>query len=173
VTVAVNGVEARLYYVSAGQVNVQIPYEVDGQQQASVSVSYKGAASPAQAIPIAASAPRLYPGIFNQDGSLNSPDRPAAARSIVILFATGQGVTSPQSVTGKVAAIPYPGPAGPVRVPIGGQDAGIVFAGLAPDTAGVIQVNAIVPAGLVANTADVSLIVGGIPSQKGVTLAVR
>jgi uncharacterized protein (TIGR03437 family) len=154
-------------------VNVQIPYEVDGQQQASVSLSYREAASPAQAIPIAASAPRLYPGIFNQDGSLNSPDHPAAAGSIVILFATGQGVTRPQSVTGKVAEIPYPGPAGPVRALIGGQDAEIAFAGLAPDTAGVIQVNVIVPAGIAANTAEVSLIVKGIPSQKGVTLAVR
>jgi uncharacterized protein (TIGR03437 family) len=173
VTVAVNGIAAPLYYVSAGQVNVQIPYEVDGQQQASVSLSYREAASPAQAIPLAASAPRLYPGIFNQDGSLNSPDHPAAAGSIVILFATGQGVTRPQSVTGKVAAIPYPGPAGPVRALIGGQDAEIAFAGLAPDTAGVIQVNVIVPAGIAANTAEVSLIVKGIPSQKGVTLAVR
>jgi uncharacterized protein (TIGR03437 family) len=44
---------------------------------------------------------------------------------------------------------------------------------LAPDTAGVIQVNVIVPAGIAANTAEVSLIVKGIPSQKGVTLAVR
>jgi uncharacterized protein (TIGR03437 family) len=172
VTVAVNGVAAPLYYVSVGQVNVQIPYEVDGQQQASVSVSYNGGSSTAQAIPIAASAPRLYPGILNQDGSLNSPDHPAAAGSIVILFATGQGITSPQSVTGKVAAIPYPGPAGPVRVMIGGQDAGILFAGLAPGTAGVLQINVSVPAGAFANTA-VSLIVGGVPSQTGVTLAVR
>jgi uncharacterized protein (TIGR03437 family) len=172
VTVAVNGVAATLYYVSAGQANVQIPYEVDGQQQASVSLNYRGAASPAQAIPIAARAPRLYPGIFNQDGSLNSPDHPAAAGSIVILFATGQGVTSPQSVTGKVAAIPYPGPAGPVRVLIGGQDAGILFAGLAPGTAGVLQINVSVPAGAFANAA-VSLTVGGVPSQTGVTLAVR
>jgi uncharacterized protein (TIGR03437 family) len=90
VTVAVNGIAAPLYYVSAGQVNVQIPYEVDGQQQASVSLSYREAASPAQSIPLAASAPRLYPGIFNQDGSLNSPDHPAAAGSIVILVQSGR-----------------------------------------------------------------------------------
>ncbi len=173
VSVAVNGKAAPLYYVSTGQVNVQIPYEVNGQPQASISVSYNGAASSAQAIPIVASAPRLYPGIFNQDGSLNSPDHPAAAGSIVILFATGQGVTSPPSVTGKVASAPYPGPVGPVRVLIGGLDAGILFAGQAPGTAGVMQVNATVPVGITASTADVSLIVGSAPGQKGVTLTVR
>jgi uncharacterized protein (TIGR03437 family) len=173
VAVAVNGVAAPLYYVSAAQVNVQIPYEVDGHQQARVSVSYNGAASSAQAITIANSAPRLYPGVFNQDGSLNSPDRPAVAGSIVILFATGQGITNPRSVTGQVAAAPYPGPAGPVRVVIGGQDAGMLFAGLAPGTAGVMQVNVSVPAGISANAADVRLMVGGAPSQTGVTLAVR
>jgi uncharacterized protein (TIGR03437 family) len=174
VSVAVNGVAAPLYYVSSSQVNVQIPYEMDGQQQASVSVSYNGATGAAQVIQIAASAPRLYPGIFNQDGSANSAGNPAAAGSIVILFATGQGVTSPRSVTGMAAVAPYPQAAGPVHVSIGGQDSAILFAGLAPGTAGVMQVNVRLPAGIAANAAaDVILTVGDARSQTGVTLALQ
>ena len=173
VSVAVNGVPAPLYYVSAGLVNIQIPYEVAGQQQASLSVSYNGLASTAQAIQITASAPRLYPGVFNPNGSPNSTDNPASAGSVVTLFATGHGVTSPQSVTGKAAAAPYPPPVAPVRVSIGGQDAEILFAGSAPQTVGVLQVNVRLPAGAAGNTAGVLLMVGDAMSQKGVVVAVQ
>jgi len=38
----------------------------------------------------------------NQDGSLNSEQNPAAARSIVVFYGTGIGVTSPAGVTGGV-----------------------------------------------------------------------
>jgi uncharacterized protein (TIGR03437 family) len=173
VSVTVNGVPAPLYYVSASQVNIQIPYEVAGQQQVSVSVGYNGIASAAQGIQIAASAPRIYPGVVNADGSPNSPDNPAAAGTIVTLFATGQGVTSPQSVTGKAAAAPYPQPVAPVRVSIGGQDAEILFAGSAPGTVGVLQVNVRLPAGVAGNTASVLLTIGEATSQKGVVVSVQ
>jgi len=144
------------------------------QQQASVSVSYNGATSRGEGIQIAARAPRLYPFIFNQDGSTNSAGNPAAAGSIVVLFATGLGVTSPPSVTGKAAVAPYPGPASPVRVLIDGQDGTILFAGLAPGTAGVMQVNVGLPAGIAANpAADVILTLGTARTQAGVPLAVR
>jgi uncharacterized protein (TIGR03437 family) len=173
VSVAVNGVPAPLYYVSVGQVNVQIPYEVNSQQQASVAVSYKGIASAAQSIQIAASAPRLYTSIFNQDGSVNSADNPASSASIVTLFATGHGITSPPSTTGKAAAVPYPQPVGPVRVSIGGQDAEILFAGSAPETAGVLQVNLRLPAGIGGTTTGVLLTVGDATSQNDVLVTVQ
>jgi uncharacterized protein (TIGR03437 family) len=174
VSVAVNGVAAPLYYVSATQANIQIPYEVEGQKQASVSVNYNGVTSAAESIQLAATAPRLYPGVFNQDFSLNSTDNPAAAGSIVILFATGQGITSPPTVTGKAAVAPYSSPAGPVRVTIGGVECELLFSGLAPGTAGVIQVNVRLPSGIAGSAAaEVSLAVGNSTSQKGVTVAVR
>jgi uncharacterized protein (TIGR03437 family) len=173
VSVTVNGFPAPLYYASASLVNVQIPYEVAGQQQVSVSVSYNGIASAAQGIEIAASAPRIYPGVFNADGSLNSAGNPAAGGSIVTLFATGQGVTSPQSTTGRAAAAPYPQPVAPVRVSIGGQDAEILFAGSAPGTVGVLQVNIGLPVGVAGNTVPVLLTVGEATSQKGVVVSVQ
>ena len=174
VSVTVNAIPAPIYYVRTDQVNMQIPYELDGQQEASITVNYNGVASAAETVRIAASAPRLYQGIFNQDGSLNSAGNPAPAGSIVVFYATGQGVTSPPSATGRAAAAPYPSPVAPVRVTISGQDAEILFAGLAPATAGVMQVNARIPEGI-AGTADVALYlsVGNTTSQQGVTLAVR
>jgi uncharacterized protein (TIGR03437 family) len=173
VSVTVNGVSAPLYYVSAGQVNIQIPYEVGAQSPASVSVSYNGIPSAAQTFSIVASAPRMYPGIFNADGSLNSAANPASAGSIVILFATGYGITNPQSISGKSAAAPYPQPVGPVRVSIGGQDAEILFAGSAPETVGVIQVNVKLPAAITGTTTGVLLTVGDSASQNGVMVTVQ
>jgi adhesin/invasin len=50
------------------------------------------------------------------------------------------GVRSPASPPARALETP--------RLQIGGKDAVVVFAGLAPGFAGVYQVNAIVPAGL-------------------------
>jgi uncharacterized protein (TIGR03437 family) len=174
VSVAVDGVAAPLYYVGATQVNAQIPYEAGGKQQAGISVTYNGVASAVASIQLVASAPRLQPGIFNQDGSLNSTDNPAPRGSIAILFATGTGPTNPPIITGRAAAVPYSPPLGSVRVSIGGQDAQIIFAGLAPGTAGVTQINVEIPEGISGNTvAHVLLTVGDGVSQKGVTLFVK
>jgi uncharacterized protein (TIGR03437 family) len=172
VSVTVNGIPAPLYYVSVGVVNIQIPYEI-AQSQASVSVNYNGTPSAPQAVQITASAPRLYPGVFNADGSLNSADNPAPAETIVTLFATGDGLTNPPSITGKAAAEPYPQPVAPVRVSIGGQNAEVLFAGSAPETVGVLQINVRLPEGVTGNAAGVLLTIGDATSQNGVAVAVR
>jgi uncharacterized protein (TIGR03437 family) len=115
----------------------------------------------------------LYPGVFNADGSLNSTANPAPARSIVTLFATGYGVTNPQSITGEATAEPYPQPAAPIRVAIGGQDAEILFAGSAPGTVGVLQVNVGLPAAITGGMAEILATVGDATSQKGVVVAIQ
>lgn len=174
VSVAVNGIPAPLYFVSDSQVNVQIPYELDGQNQASVSVTYNGSKGAAQTLKIAPRAPKIYPRVLNQDGTLNTSDNLAVAGDIVTLFATGQGITSPPAATGSETAAPYPQPIGAVRVLIDGQDAEITFAGLAPGTAGVMQVNARIPVGVAQRrAAPVFVLVGEAISQTGVAIAVR
>ena len=65
------------------------------------------------------------------------------------IYGLGLGVTNPMVQAG--AASPASPPARALETPrlqIGGKDAAVVFAGLAPGFAGVYQVNAIVPAGL-------------------------
>jgi uncharacterized protein (TIGR03437 family) len=61
--------------------------------------------------------------VFNQDGILNSANNSATPGSIVILYATGQGVTNPPIATDLAALSPYPAPADSLRVTVGGQDA--------------------------------------------------
>jgi uncharacterized protein (TIGR03437 family) len=172
VSVRFNLTAGPLYFARAEQINVQIPYELAGQTEATLTVNYGGGAATVR-LPLAATHPGLYPRIFNQDGSVNSPQNPAAPGSIVVLFGTGQGVTSPASPTGALATDPFPVPAAPTTLRIGAREAELLFRGQAPGTAGVIQLNARVPEGSSGSALPVVWTVGLAESQAGVTLVVR
>ncbi|MBM3725753.1 MAG: hypothetical protein FJW40_10065 [Acidobacteria bacterium] len=171
VTVTVNGLRAPLYFVRADQINFQIPYELAGQTQARVVVTYKGIASAEESLALAPTAPGLLGTIFDARFGINSRANPAGAGDIVVLYATGQGVTAPASITGKSSTAPYPNPVGRVTLKIGGREADLLFTGQAPGTTGLMQINARVPAGVAGQSAPVVLTVGGVESPP-VSLAV-
>jgi uncharacterized protein (TIGR03437 family) len=111
--------------------------------------------------------------VVNQDGTVNSAANPAARGSVISIYATGEGQTSPASVTGSVTKAPNATLAN-VSFNIGGVGAVVQYAGSAPgDVAGVSQVNAVVPASVSPGTQAVVLTVGGVGSQAGVTIAVK
>ena len=112
--------------------------------------------------------------MVNQDATLNSTLNPAARGSIVVLYATGEGQTNPGGVNGQPAAAPYPKPLAGVSLSIGGYPAELLYAGAAPGYAGLMQINARVPSGYAGSgVLPVTLTVGGIASQSGVTMAVK
>jgi uncharacterized protein (TIGR03437 family) len=179
-----NGVPAPLIYTSENQVGVIAPYGLALGGAIQIVVECGGVRSAAVEMAVAESAPGLFtldssgagPGaVLNQDGSLNTPENPAEHGSIVVLYGTGEGQTEPAGQDGSIAGEVPPRPRGPVAVRIGGHEADVIYAGGAPGlVAGVIQVNARVPADL-PETGEVPVIlrVGGADSQPGVTLAVR
>jgi uncharacterized protein (TIGR03437 family) len=176
-----DGVPALMVYASANQTTAIVPYEVQGSTR--VAVAYNGQTSAPVTLNVSASVPGLFtadgtgkgPGAFlNADGSLNSPANPAAKGSTVVLWAPGEGATSPAGVDGKLAVAPYTVPLLPVSVTIDGIAAEIVYKGGAPDeVAGVMQINVKVPAGAHSGNVAVSLTVGDAKSQDRVTLAVQ
>ena len=173
VSVRFNLVAAPIYFARADQLNVQTPYELAGSSETNITVTYAGASATVERVPVLAAHPGLFPRVFNQDGSINSPDNPAAPGSIVVLFGTGQGLTTPPSPTGAFPANGFPTPAAPVTLRIGGRNAELLFQGQAPGTAGVIQINARVPDGPTGNALPVVLTIGSAESQPGVTVALR
>jgi len=160
--VTFDGRAAPLIYTSANQTNLIVPYEVAGKTSTVMQVVYAAAAgtleTAAWVLPVAASAPGVFTldatgtgqaAVVNQDGSVNSAANPAALGSVISIYATGEGQTSPAGVTGGVTQSNTKTPLLPVTVKIGGIAATVQYAGSAPDeVAGVLQVNAVVPQGV-------------------------
>src|SRR5690348_11023526 len=148
VSVRVNGtLAAPLFAVSPGQVNAQLPYETP---VGTATLSVNG--STPVSFTVAASAPGILMSsstrvlALNQDYSVNGPEHPAQAGSVIMLFGSGQGAVHPAVATGAAApAEPLALPVLPVTATIGGQAAEVIFAGLAPGYMGALQLNLRVP----------------------------
>jgi uncharacterized protein (TIGR03437 family) len=186
--VTFDGKAAPLIYTSAHQTNLIVPYEVAGKASTVMQVVYAASAGTLQTaawvLPVAGSAPGVFTldatgtgqaAVVNQDGSVNSAANPAARGSVISIYATGEGQTSPAGVTGSVTQSNTKIPLLPVTVKIGGIGANLQYSGSAPDeVAGVLQVNAVVPQGVGPGSAvPVTVSVGGIASQAGVTIGVK
>jgi len=136
-------------------------------------------------LPVVAATPGIFaqdgsglgPGaILNQDYSLNSTLSPAAAGTVIQIYATGGGITSP-AVDGFLAPLQPPFPqvtVSPVTVTIGGAPAQVDYKGAAPGLiAGLIQINATVPSGLTPGPVPVVVQIGMAPSQNNLTVFVH
>ncbi len=107
-----DGTPAPIIAVTNGQVNVMVPYGVSGRASTAVQVSYLGVPSAAINYNVAPTVPGIYTlnqagsgqgAILNQDYSINGSNNPAAKGSVVAVYMTGEGITSPASVTGQLA----------------------------------------------------------------------
>jgi uncharacterized protein (TIGR03437 family) len=99
---------------------------------------------------------------------------PARAGDVLVVYATGLGEVNPPVATGAAApGLPLSRAVTLVEAKIGGRDAGVQFAGLAPGFVGLYQVNVQVPLGVEPSpAATLVLLQNGAPSNT-VTLAVR
>jgi endo-1,4-beta-xylanase len=180
--VSFDAIAAPFIYSLPGQASVVVPYETDGKPQTTVQYAFNGLMSNTVTIPIRPASPGIFaidssgqgPGaILNQDNSVNTTENPAAAGSVIQVFATGGGTISGGAVDGA----PSPGPGSqtlPVSATIGGIGAGVLYAGPAPGLVnGVLQVNVAVPVGLAVGPQAVVISVGVVASQDGITVAVR
>jgi uncharacterized protein (TIGR03437 family) len=189
VQVLFSGVPAPMIYASSTQVSAVAPYEMASFANPSVRIEYAGQTSNADQVTLAVTAPGLFaqnasgggPGaILNQDNSLNGPAHPAAKGSIVQVYLTGEGQTSPAGVTGAIttATLPppqvTPEPMQLIQVSIGGQQALWTYIGEAPGmVAGVMQLNVQIPAGVPSGPLSIQVSVGGNMSQNGITVSVQ
>ena len=182
-TVTFNNYTAPVVYTSAGSVCVIVPYEVAGLSSATVVVRYNGSAPASFTQSVAPTAPHFFTTSYapvgqivglDSDYSVNSANNPAPPGSVVVLYATGEGVTSPPGVDGTVVGSMLTQPLANAVVMIGGQRAELLYAGGAPGIVeGVLQVNARIPAGTSSGNAPVSLQIGSAVTPAGATIAVR
>ncbi len=189
-TVTIDGIPAPLLLVSGSQINAIVPYEVAGKTSVPVvvrrTVSGTTVTSATTTLNIAPTAPAILTldlsgsgqgAILNQNGTVNGASNPAAQGSIIVVYATGEGVLNPAVATGSITSASgtnFPQPAGSVTASVGGQPAAILYAGSAPGLiAGLMQVNLRLPASLPSGPQPVVLNVGGVSSRSGVTVVVQ
>lgn len=169
-TVKIGGRVAPLFFVSPGQINLQVPGGLDAGS-ASIEVFSNNSTTPTQigTVIIAVAAPGLFTSnangvgqavALNADYSRNadfehtSGARPELAGGVVVLFATGIGATNPPVADGQAApASPVAVDAGIPSVTIGGVNAPVLFSGLTPGLVGVWQLNVQIPDSLPTNAA--------------------
>jgi uncharacterized protein (TIGR03437 family) len=168
------------------QTSVMVPFEVAGRPTTQITVVFQGVRSAPLTYNVTTASPGIYtqnsqgtgPGsILNQDYSVNGPTKPAAQGSVVQVYLTGTGQTTPPAVTGLVnttlknSLLTY-------TATIGGLPAQVVYQGTAPGLVeGVMQFNIVVPANapsgpqqiVITNTTGTAT----YSSQAGVTVQVQ
>ncbi len=163
VGVTIGGVNAPLYYLSPGQLNVQIPYET--AVGSSVMIVTNNGRSTSTSLTVAAAAP----GLFTDASGAIVPSSTVARGGVFTLYLTGAGAVSPAIPTGTAPAVTTPVAQLPVpvqtrTVTIGGVQAVIEFAGIPATLVGVTQVNVRVPSNAPLGTQPVVVTIGGVPS---------
>ncbi len=185
-SVQFGGIPAPILYASSSQLNLQVPWELQGMPIAPVTVTVTGNSISSELEPVAVG--QNDPGIFslgapqggqgaieNVAGAVVDSNSPAHAGDYILIFATGLGMVTKQPATGAVALaapllsnlIVYP------SATIGGVSAPVSFAGLAPGYIGLYQVNVQVPQGVAAGDTVPVVLSFGATVSNSVTISVR
>ena len=150
VTVGDLELEAPLYFVSAGQINFQLPFEALGGILPIVVTNPQGKSKP-MLLTVSPTAP----GIFTRTGDGKGkalafgPDMQpldaATPGSTMVLYATGLGATDPPSFSGSpgLGTEPFNRVINLPDVIVGEFPARVDFAGMAPGIPGVYQLNVV------------------------------
>jgi uncharacterized protein (TIGR03437 family) len=171
VNVAVNGAPLPLLYVSPGQINGQLPFNVVGSATVSVNTTAGAGAAP---VMISDTAPAIFsvtapagtlPDVTHSDGSLVTSAAPAQPGEYLTIYSMGLGLVNGSITEGQPApSTPPLSTMAVVQVQLGGAPVTPSFAGLAPGFAGLYQVNFQVPQ-LASGTYSMALTAGSATSN--------
>jgi uncharacterized protein (TIGR03437 family) len=170
-TVYLNQTSVPLLYVSATQINFQVPSDL-AAGTANLYISRDGGQSAIYTVTVVSSSPGIFQDTSNHavaqnavDNSTNSASDPVVAGAILVVYLTGQGELNNPVADGTAAPdSPLSSATGTATATIGGVSATVQFLGLTPGFTGLAQANITVPSTLA--TADYPLVitVGGYVS---------
>ena len=167
--VKIGGKAVPLVYVSATQINFQVPYALAAGQQ-SLVVTSGGSSSSAFTFTVLSQAPSIFQYganhvvAQNASSAVNASTAPAQSGSVITVYLTGQGaVNNPVADGSATPSAPLATAAAKATATIGFQNAPVQFLGLSPGFVGLAQANIQVPS---LPTGDYPLVlnVGGIVS---------
>ena len=154
VTVTFDGIPAPVFFVDAGQINIQVPFELSDRSTANVVVTANRVSSVPTLVQLAAAAPGIFSYTtiegaqhavaVHQDGSLVGPSNQARVGEVVTAFLTGLGATSHPAETGLLVSEPANANTR-VSVLVAASSARLFYAGSTPGFVGLYQINMEVP----------------------------
>jgi uncharacterized protein (TIGR03437 family) len=186
--VTLAGLVLPLAYSGTGQINAIVPYDLPPNTIQQIVVQSGAALSQPEMVTIGAA----KPSVFTQDQSGSGPgailvqkagtsvstlvtaSNPASAGDALLIFCTGLGTVSPTVAAGaSTPAAPLSKTDNQVTVKVGGQNATVLFAGLAPGFVGLYQVNVTVPAGIAAASNVPLIMTAAETDSTPVTVAIK
>ena len=172
------GVKLPLYYVSQNQINAIVPFAIKPNAPQYLLVQRGLTYSVPVLMNVAPAQPEIFSMITSLPASGGTPfvvsdSAPATVGDTLVLYCTGLGTVTPKIGDGSAPGDASSVTDAPVQVLMGGQQASVIYAGLAPGFAGLYQVNAVVPAGVPPGDAiQISLTAAGQTSP-AVRIAVK
>ena len=170
-------VPGHIYFVTPSQVDVQIPWELQGVSSASMKVSVDQSQSAVYTVPLAAASPAPFT-ISNSSGSgqvaaaldqnnhVISSANPAQRSQTISLYVNGLGAVDHTPASGDpTPSQPLPHTSVLAGVSIGGVNAPVSFSGLSPYSVGLYQINVAVPALAPTGLQPVVVAINGIRSK--------
>jgi len=162
-------VPGHITFVSPTQVNVQVPWELQGQSSVQVKVTLDGdLLGNVYTLQLAKAAPAFFTynniaiGTDTKTFGLLTASNPAVRGSTIVLYANGLGAVNNQPASGDPAGasslstlVTLP------TVTIGGANAQVAYAGLVPSLPGLYQLNLVVPTSISAGTQNIVVTAGG------------
>jgi uncharacterized protein (TIGR03437 family) len=180
-----------LFFVSPGQINVQIPWELQGSTSAVMKVTLSNSSSyfaradnqnlgtnqsQTVTVPIGQYSPAFFEYtdagqkvVVAQDeaSALVGSANPVKRGHALVMYVNGLGAVTNQPASGEVAPT-TPTLASTKAIPtvtIGGQSAQVLFSGMTPGYVGLYQVNVIVPNGISTGVQQAIIAIGGVTSK--------
>jgi uncharacterized protein (TIGR03437 family) len=174
VTVTVNDMILPLLFVSPGQINAQVPWELaDGNY--TIAIHSLGQPDVTGTFSIARNAPGLfsqtvnsqaYAVAFHEDGSLITPGSPAKSGETVGILGTGLGPFNGAMIDGFFPPDPPPALADSVSISAGNQNPSTVWSGAAPGYTGLALTKFQVPSAASGQAGlPVTITVNGVKSN--------
>ena len=172
-SVIIGGKPAPLYFVSPGQINAQIPFDLDPSLPYQVIANANGALTTPLTIQLAAQTPGFAAfadgGLIAQhaaDGSLITQTSPAVPGEFVVAYLAGMGGTTVPVRTGG------PSPLAPLAytsvkptLTLNGVSVPVSFAGMTPGLVGLYQLDFQIPSDAPDGTITVVLLQGTFASN--------
>ncbi len=158
-------VPGHLSYASGGQINVQIPWELQGQSSVAMKVSIGDSSTNLYTLALNDYSPGVFASVDERGVVVDGANAVTRGRPL-ILYVNGLGPVDNQPASGQ------PSPTQPLArtrvlptVTIGGRAAEVLFSGLAPSYVGLYQLNVGVPADAPTGMQPVVITANGISSK--------